>query len=197
MARTSRTIRNLQRKVHQDTSRYEAKSSQCDAGSVGTKSSQNRTQAPPQPTQAPLGAGISLHPIPMRSEYPLNQICSQPAVSRRLAMCLPKAANQDPIDELINSGLGTLSTVNPQIKKTDPQYPGPERKPVDRSPPGSRAPFWRRRPLKSTFWTSNVQIWTSDPPNPIHMNYPDRFRHAAEFFDPNYVRLRPIGSKKR
>ena len=35
-------------------------------------------------------------------------------------MCLPKAANQDPIDELINSGLGTLSTVNPQIEKTDP-----------------------------------------------------------------------------
>jgi hypothetical protein len=123
MARTSRTIRNLQRKVHQDTSRYEAKSSQCDAGSVGTKSSQNRTQAPPQPTQAPLGAGVSLHPIPMRSEYPLNQICSQPAVSRRLAMCLPKAANQDSINELINSGLSTLSTAIPQIEKTEVPEP--------------------------------------------------------------------------
>ena len=61
-------------------------------------------------------------------------------------MCLPKAANQDPIDELINSGLGTLSTVNPQIEKSDPRYPGPEVELVDRSPPGSRAPFWRRRP---------------------------------------------------
>ena len=75
-----------------------------------------RTQAPPQPTQAPLGAGVSLHPIPMRSEYPLNQICSQPAISRKLAICLPKAANQDSINELIDSGLGTLSTGNPQIK---------------------------------------------------------------------------------
>jgi hypothetical protein len=35
-------------------------------------------------------------------------------------MCLPKAANQDSINKLINSGLGTLSTVNPQIKNRPP-----------------------------------------------------------------------------